>query len=243
MDRNDDLGTDALRGTGNAAGSGMGTGGAGTGGAEGDDFGVYDVHYYRGHFDNHPARPETHTYEQARTGYQAGHVAAAAPAYQGRTFTDVEVDLQQNYRGTETTRWENVREYARHGFEWKRVLGGIALAAGGWWAGKQLVEALRSHNNEDEKHYRAHFESHPARTTGMTYDRARTGYVLGYTAARNPAYAGRSSSDVETDLRSGFSGSNAADYDQLRDFCECGYNRGLSTSGRTGGLGDGSPGL
>lgn len=271
MDRNDDLGgPDALPGTGGASGtggselggSGLDAGGLGSGGLAGaagtggvtdgdtDDFGVYDVQYYRGHFDSHPSRPETHTYEQARTGYQAGHIAAATPAYAGRPFAEVETDIQRTYPATETTRWEQVRDYARHGFEWKTVVGGLALAAGGWWAGKQIVEALRNHNNEDEKHYRAHFESHPSRQNGMTYDRARTGYVVGYTAARNPAYAGRSYAEVETDLRRGFTGANANEYELLRDFAETGYNRGAGVSGSasggtgaTGGLGDGSPAL
>ncbi|MBB4637963.1 hypothetical protein [Longimicrobium terrae] len=278
MDRNDDLGgPDALAGTGGTpglGGSGLDAGGLGTGGPAGaagaggvtagdtDDFGVYDVQYYRGHFDSNPARPETHTYEQARTGYQAGHAAASTPAYAGRPFAEVEGYLERAYPATETTRWDQVRDYARHGFEWKTVVGGLALAAGGWWAGKQIVEALRTHNNEDEKHYRAHFESHPARQNGMTYDHARTGYVVGYTAARNPAYAGRSYTEVETDLRRGFTGANANEYEVLRDFCEAGYNRGVGASGSAGvsggtgttgglggsglgssGLGDGSPAL
>jgi hypothetical protein len=271
MDRNDDLGgPDALPGAGGTpgiGGSGLDAGGPGTGGLAGaagaggvtagdtDDFGVYDVQYYRGHFDSNPARAETHTYEQARTGYQAGHIAAATPAYAGRPFAEVETEIQRTYPATETTRWEQVRDYARHGFEWKTVVGGLALAAGGWWAGKQIVEVLRSHNNEDEKHYRAHFESHPSRQSGMTYDRARTGYVVGYTAARNPAYAGRSYTQVEADLRRGFTGANANEYELLRDFCETGYNRGSGLSGSapggtgaTGGLGgsglgDGSPAL
>jgi hypothetical protein len=75
------------------------------------------------------------------------------------------------------------------------------------------------------------------RTTGVPYDRARTVYVVGYAAARNPEYAGRSFDDVEPHLRSGFSGSRAASYDSLRDFARRGYERGTSRGGGSTGTG------
>jgi hypothetical protein len=116
------------------------------------------------------------------------------------------------------------------------VLGGLAAAVGGWWAthsGGGEAEL----GEEDERHYRSHFESHPARSTGLSYDHARTGYALGHVASRNPNYTGRSFDEVEPELRSGFSGGHAGSYDSLRDFTRYGFERGRGGSGGTGGTG------
>jgi hypothetical protein len=215
--------------TGSAAstgGSASGTGSVGSGfgshqGAAGgaDDFGTHET-VYRGDFEARTDRPETHTYEQARTGYQLGHTAAAQPANQGREFQEVEVELEKTHEG----KFAEVREYARQGFEWKTAIGGLALAAGAYWAGKKAFDAISS-SREEETHYRTHYESHPARYT-VSYPQARTYYVIGYTASRNPEYAGRSFADVEPELRRGFTGRRASSYEAMRDFCRVGYERG-----------------
>jgi hypothetical protein len=210
----------------------------GTGGNLDDEFGVYDVRYYRADFDAQPARPQTHTYEQARTGYQLGHTAATNPAYQGRPYTEVEVELERSYQPQGETRWEHVRDYARRGFEWRALLGGLALAAGGWWAGKQLHQAFGEMGEEDETDYRTHFESYPARPDTLTYDRARTGYTLGHVAARNPGYQGRTFDEVEPEIRRGFTGEYAGQYDTLRDFCRYGYERSATRTRPNTGVGD-----
>lgn len=191
-----------------------------------DDFGVHEVRYYRGDFEAAPERVETHTFEQARPAYQLGHAAAANPEYAGRPYVEVEVELERSYQPQGETRWEHVRQYARRGFEWRSIVGGLALAAGGWWAGKQLQNALSDVGEEDENAYRTHYESFPARPDKVGYDRARTGYLLGHTAAHNPAYQGRAYDEVEPELRQGFTGDNAAQYDALRDFSRYGYERG-----------------
>ncbi|MDP9348050.1 MAG: hypothetical protein M3P24_02760 [Gemmatimonadota bacterium] len=214
------------------AASGSGSVGSGFGSQPGsagghDDFGNHEVHYYRSDFDARTDRPAEHTFDQARAGYQLGHTAAAQPANQNREFMEVEVDLEK-----ENSRFADLREYARSGFEWKRVLGGLALAGGAYWAGKKVYEAV-SESNEEETHYRTHYEAHPARTT-VTYPQARTYYVVGYTAARNPAYYGRPFDEVEPEIRRGFTGSRAQSYESMRDFCRYGYERG---HGRTRGTG------
>ncbi|HEX8670546.1 MAG TPA: hypothetical protein VF710_01585 [Longimicrobium sp.] len=223
------LGSDsAVTGTG-STGSGFGSQ-PGTAGGFDDDFGAHETHVYRGDFEARTDRPETHTYEQARTGYQLGHTAAAQPSYQNREYQEVEVELEKTH---ETGRFAEVREYVRSGFEWKRVLGGLALAGGAYWAGKKALEAV-SEGKEEETHYRRHYESHPARTT-VAYPQARTYYVVGYTAARNPAYTGRSFDEVEPEIRRGFTGSRAGTYESMRDFCRYGYERGTGGTGGTGG--------
>lgn len=215
------LGSDgAVTGTG-SVGSGFGSQPGMAGGFD-DDFAEAEAHVYRGDFEARTG--QTHGYEQARTGYELGHAAAAQPANQAREFQEVEVELEKTHSDT----FPGVREYARTGFEWKRVLGGLALAGGAYWAGKKAYAAL-SESKEEETHYRTHFEAHPARAT-VTYPQARTYYVIGYTAARNPSYTGRTFDEVEAELRGGFTGSRAAHYESMRDFCRFGYERG---TGRT----------
>jgi len=118
------------------------------------------------------------------------------------------------------------------------VLGGLAAALGGWWLNRS-ASGEADLDEEAETHYRTHFESHPARASGLTYEHARTGYALGHVASRNPGYSGRSFDEVETDLRGGFTGEHAGSYDTLRDFTRYGYERGRGTgaTGSTGTLG------
>jgi hypothetical protein len=124
------------------------------------------------------------------------------------------------------------------------VVGALAATVGGWWAMHAGSDTKVEVPEEDERHYRSHFETHPARASGgMTYDHARTGYALGHTAARNPGYTGRRFEEVEPELRSGFAAAEgSASYDSLRDFTRYGYERGSSRSGSTGSSGTGSSG-
>jgi hypothetical protein len=221
------------------AGSTAGSTLSGSTGSTGtDDFDQYDTSYYsRHHTAYFPERASTGGgYDQARSGYALGHRAASNPSYAGRTYEEVEVDLRREYGGEEkASTFENVRDYVRHGFEWKTVLGGIAVAAGGWWAGNKLYDVWSQMGTEEDQDCRTYYEAHPARTT-VSYDQARTGYTLGYTAARNADYTGRTFEDVEPHLRGGYTGSRAGSYDALRDFTRRGYERG-STGGAFGGSG------
>jgi hypothetical protein len=110
------------------------------------------------------------------------------------------------------------------------VVGALAATVGGWWAMHAGSDTKVEVPEEDERHYRSHFETHPARATGVTYDHARTGYALGHTAARNPGYTGRRFAE------------GAASYDSLRDFTRYGYERGSSRGGSTGSSATGSSG-
>jgi hypothetical protein len=215
-------------GTGGTSGSELGaTGSIGALGSEGagfttgDDFQAHSA-YYQAH---HLASPTNTPYVDARSGYALGHVAAANPAYAGRTFEEVEVELERE--AGDESRFAAVKGYARHAFEWKTILGALALAGGAWWASRKLAEAASELSEEEERDCRTFYDSHPSRTT-VPYDQARTVYVIGYAAARNPDYAGRSYADVEPTLRGGFTGKRAASYDSLRDFTRRGYERGTS---------------
>ncbi|MBW3570594.1 MAG: hypothetical protein KY467_05770 [Gemmatimonadetes bacterium] len=210
---------------------GLGGSGAGTGepGGAGDDFDLHEPSYRR-HYTNVGTETAagTRTYDEARTGYAAGHAAASNPAYADRTYEEVEVDLE---RSVGSERFGRVREFARHAFEWKRVLAGVALVAGGYWASKKLLGAAGELAEEDEQDCRAYYETHPMRSAGVPYSQARTVYVLGYVAGRNPDYAGRAYDDVEPHLRGGYSGRGTGSYDALRDFGRRGYERSATRGG------------
>lgn len=224
-------------GSGSAGGTGTGGYGGGTtggysgstgetGGA-GDDFDLHEPAYRR-HYTTvgTEAAGTTDTYDEARTGYAAGHAAASNPAYADRTYEEVEVDLE---RSVGSERFGRVREFARHAYEWKGVIAGVALAAaGGYWASRKLASAASELSEEEERDCRTYYDMHPVRGSGVPYSQARTVYVLGYVAGRNPEYAGRTYDDVEPHLRGGYTGRRAGNYDTLRDFGRRGYERGTT---------------
>jgi hypothetical protein len=215
--------------TGGYSGSTGETGGAG------DDFDLHEPVYRRHYTTVATETPVTGTYDEARTGYAAGHAAASNPAYADRTYEEVEVELERNV-GTE--RYGRVREFARHAYEWKGVIAGVALAAaGGYWASRKLASAAAELSEEEERDCRTYYEAHVVRSTGVPYSQARNVYVLGYVAGRNPDYAGRGYDEVEPHLRSGYTTRRAGSYDALADFGRRGYERG--TTRGTGGLGGG----
>jgi hypothetical protein len=106
------------------------------------------------------------------------------------------------------------------------VVGKIAGRVGGWW--NSASEAVAEMSQEEEQVCRLHFESYSTAPAGMTFDRARPGYALGYVAARNPGYRGRRFEEIESDLRHGFGDEPLGDYDDLRDFTRYGFERGSS---------------
>ena len=228
---------DAISSGGSTGGSGLGDGSPGLGsaggsgevGGTGDDFDLHEPTYRR-HYSTVGTETAggTGTYDEARTGYAAGHAAASNPVYADRTYEEVEVELERNV-GSE--RFARVREFARHSFEWKRVLAGVALVAGGYWASKKLFAAASELSEHDEQDCRTYYETHPMRSAGVPYSQARTVYVLGYVAGRNPDYSGRAYDDVEPHLRSGYSGRGTGSYDALRDFGRRGYERGTGPGG------------
>lgn len=222
-------------------GLGGSTGGAGEVGGTGDDFDLHEPTYRR-HYTTVGTETAggTGTYDEARTGYAAGHAAASNPAYVDRTYEEVEVDLERNV-GTE--RFARVREFARHSFEWKRVLAGVAVVAGGYWASKKLFSAASELSDQDEQDCRTYYDTHPMRSAGVPYSQARTMYVLGYVAGRNPDYSDRAYDEVEPHLRGGYSGRGTGSYDALRDFGRRGYERSSTPGTGTGGTAFGTGGL
>jgi hypothetical protein len=111
------------------------------------------------------------------------------------------------------------------------IIGTLAGTVGGWW---NKASELKQHMpEEEERACRIHFATFAG--SGLTFDQARSGYILGYVAGCNPGYQGRAFDDVEPDLRQGFAADDT-EYDVLREFARYGYSRG------SGSRGSGSPG-
>lgn len=107
------------------------------------------------------------------------------------------------------------------------ILGAIAGTLGGWW--KKAAQDPYELPETDEQACREHFATLAVVPSSMTYDRARSGYALGYVASRNPDYQGRPFEELEPELRRGFGDEHAEDYEALREFTRYGYGRGTGS--------------
>jgi uncharacterized protein YcfJ len=77
------------------------------------------------------------------------------------------------------------------------VVGVLAGAVGGWWAGRGVEQAVEDVDRADNRFRRAHEHAGAARP----YDEARHAYQLGYLAGRNSEQAAADFAEVENDLR------------------------------------------
>jgi hypothetical protein len=105
------------------------------------------------------------------------------------------------------------------------IVGGLAGAAGGWWAGRGISQATDDFSDETDAHYRQLHESRYR--DHCDYDEARGFYNLGRLARRNPAYQGRDFAEVEPDIRSGWTTEGAGrfrSWDEVRPYVETGYS-------------------
>lgn len=84
------------------------------------------------------------------------------------------------------------------------AIGAIAGALGGWWAGREVAEASARWTDDQDRAYREHFTSRTDRPVDRAYDDVRPAYQLGHLAAHNPAYKGRSFSEIEPELQRGW---------------------------------------
>jgi hypothetical protein len=85
-----------------------------------DAFTEQDHVAYRAHYAASPDRLADRTYDQVTPAYVAGHLAGKNPDYAGRTFDQIEPDLQRAW-GDDFARkygqWSAVRGYARAAFD------------------------------------------------------------------------------------------------------------------------------
>jgi len=103
------------------------------------------------------------------------------------------------------------------------VAGKIAGKVGGWW--NSASEKVTEFSPEEEQLCLRHFETYETRPADLTFDYARTAYLVGYLAADNPDYRDRKFEDIEADVRHGLESEETAEYNALRDFARFGYER------------------
>jgi hypothetical protein len=104
------------------------------------------------------------------------------------------------------------------------IVGGLAGAAGGWWAGRGIAQAADDFSDETDAHYQRLHDQTPAGASD--FDSARGFYRFGYLARRNPDYEGRSFDEVEPELRRGWREEGAGGFrswDEVRPFIRRGY--------------------
>ncbi|HEY0810474.1 MAG TPA: hypothetical protein VGD49_09955 [Longimicrobiales bacterium] len=80
----------------------------------------------RVHFENLRRDRDT-SYDTVRPLYQFGHLAGSNPDYQGRSFEEVEGDLQKTWTPEHSTAfgdWSNVRDYINTGYSTHHSRGG-----------------------------------------------------------------------------------------------------------------------
>jgi hypothetical protein len=104
--------------------------GAATGGAaaaavarERVDYDLNVDRVYREHYEDSPQRLADRPFDAVRPAYQFGHVAAARPEWQGRSFSDIEAQLASIWRRElppSFGEWDAMRPYARAAFDQSR---------------------------------------------------------------------------------------------------------------------------
>lgn len=112
------------------------------------------------------------------------------------------------------------------------LIGGIAGALGGWWAGRAVADAARTVSHDDERYFRAHYDSLPAsdRPADRNYDDVRGAYYLGEIASQNPNFIAREFTEVEPELERGWeaTGDTYGRWTAVRGYAAEGYARGRS---------------
>jgi hypothetical protein len=105
------------------------------------------------------------------------------------------------------------------------VVGGLAGAVGGWWAGREIGQATDDFSDETDEYYRSLHEQRFA--DRCDFDEARGFYRLGQLARRNPAYENRRFEEIEPELRQGWREEGTGRFrtwEDVRPFVNSGYS-------------------
>jgi hypothetical protein len=110
------------------------------------------------------------------------------------------------------------------------LIGGIAGALSGWWAGRAVAEAAGSLSHEDDDYFRSHYAASPDRLADVGYDDVRGAYFLGQIASHNPNYIERQFTEVEPELEKGWAsyGDKYGSWKTVRRYAQEGFARGRS---------------
>ncbi|MBA3645699.1 MAG: hypothetical protein H0W63_05920 [Gemmatimonadaceae bacterium] len=115
------------------------------------------------------------------------------------------------------------------------IVGGIARAVGGWWAGRSVADASESYAEEEDSYYRDRYAGSPHQLADRRYEVVRPAYQLGHLAHLNPDYAGRDFDSIEQELRAGWSDqvrSRHGDWGQAREYAREAYTQNFSVASR-----------
>jgi hypothetical protein len=117
------------------------------------------------------------------------------------------------------------------------VIGGIAGAIGGWWAGRAVADAAAGVTSDEDLAFRTHYESQEDRVADRPYEAVRAAYFLGYVAEANPDYAGRDFEEIEPDLERGWTNvrGKADDWSNVRRYAREAYTRRRERAQQLGG--------
>jgi len=85
------------------------------------------------------------------------------------------------------------------------ILGVLASTAGGWWAGREFIRAVRDLDDVDEDLRRRHREEE----VFGEWEDTRHAYQLGFLAGRNPGYEGEEFQVFEEELRTAWMSAQA----------------------------------
>jgi hypothetical protein len=91
-----------------------------------------DDAHYRTHYTSSSTADRVSDYDSVRPAYQLGHVAGRNPDYSGRSFSEVESDLQRGWTSDVAAKhgdWTTVRPYAQTAYERSRTAGAVGTAA------------------------------------------------------------------------------------------------------------------
>jgi len=83
-----------------------------------------DESAFREHYGSYADRPKLLSYDDIHAAYLVGHLSGRSPQYRGKTFAQVEPELERGWEAMRNERpsdWPKVREYARFAFERART--------------------------------------------------------------------------------------------------------------------------
>jgi hypothetical protein len=124
------------------------------------------------------------------------------------------------------------------------VIGGIAGAIGGWWAGRAVAEAADNYGAEEDSYYRDRYSASPNQLADRSYEDVRPAYQLGHLARQNPDYQGRDFDSIEHELSAGWVdqvSSRHGDWRQAREYAREAYTQNFSVASREAALRQRSP--